>query len=180
MKKFTLLNCLCCLFIFSHCTKENTVTDLISETEIAYSKNIETVWSGYVDKVETIWEEGCGKDLGFFDHDYYEPSFKIVRSGNDPYDSQIGVIRLSSHCGDYPTLYIKMDCEDSNPKSSIVRTSGLNDITWLTDNGIKLVLPAKDIEMFFCLVPYEPNDWPNAKINDEPWVGCKKCNIFIK
>lgn len=176
IKRFLFLVCMC-LICFS-CNKDESITDLIFETEIEYAVNIESgLKSAYSEKIETVWEEKCGKELDLFDHsyDHFEANnaFKIVRlaAEGDPYDAAIGVIRLSSNCGNYSTLYIRMDSENGNTQSSVLNYPSLSAsyTSWLTDYGIKVELPSKEVEMFFCLVPYEHWKWPNAMINNNPW-----------
>lgn len=147
--------------LFSQCTKEQSLSELISAEEINY------------EKIETSWVEGCDKELIEWMDEEHDQVFKIVRQGLYPYSADIGVIRLDSHCGDYPTLAIFMDCEDSSPITGLLPHIYANPMIsfpeqWLVFNGI--IKRGSDIEMFFCLVPHAANDWPNVRIHSsQPW-----------
>lgn len=169
MKRISILCSLLCIIAFTQCNKGEPISELIAQEEVSY-ENLE--------KVETLWEEGCGKELIEWT-DEEQDGLKIVRQGLSPYSADVGVIRLSSHCGDYPTLKVAMDCEDSSPITMLkhgVIPSNDNRKYFATPYGVKA---DGNVEIYFCLVPHAPNDWPNVRIGDSGSWGLLCVNYGI-
>jgi hypothetical protein len=160
--------CIVCalFFIAPGCNKDESLIDRMSITDLVDQDLVSYEGIG---KIETLWEEGCGKDLN--ERMEEELPQIITRGlsgpGQHPSYYDVGVVRLGPNCGEYPTLRIFMDCQDSNPITSISRhiyESNYGNY-WLTNYGMQVVGTKKDIQMYFCLVPYHTSIWPSARLD---------------
>jgi len=166
-----------CLIAFAQCSKDEPISELISQLEEEYENlgKVETSWKEGDEKIETLWEEGCGKELyeDFFVVDATTPKMRALSF--NIWSVDVAVIRLGPNCGDYAHVLFHMDCEDSNPTTQIKdynwnnNTYGSNSITWLTNYGIQ-INGSKDLTYNFCLLPYYNSDFPgNAVHHGGPW-----------
>lgn len=147
LTKLIYLGVVLCLFLAS-CEKEDSVKPDSAE---------ETFITDAIEKIETVYTEGCIKIEGF-NPDYVkteteapdyikqrileelEASYSKTRVFKSDFTDKVGVLRSGS-CGSYPLLEVFMDEEDSDAASS---QSG-----WVGDS---YVTTGKNIMLHFCIV----------------------------
>ena len=147
MKRISILCSFVCLIAFTQCNKEESMSELIAQEEENYED---------LEKIETLWEEGCGKPIDDmselikqFQAISETPSKTrlIARNGLKDY----AVIRIDANCNNYPTVVLRWDNEDSKP-ATYIRTFGSSggNNGW-ANNGVQTEGSA--LRWTFCLVP---------------------------
>jgi hypothetical protein len=149
MKSIVMIGVVFCMVAFTQCNKEQPIDELITQETEEYDN---------LDKVETIWEEGCGKispeEILKEFNEVFDNTPAIKRQYVDPYTENMRatwVVRLGTNCGDNPMAHIFMDCEDSNPNTGIYPPS----LTWYS-NGVS-VDGNKNAHLWLCGVTLANN-----------------------